>query len=134
MDRGRTCQWPRWSVVRELVEVPLHEAVQYDDPENMPVISLNRQPGALAKHNSRGEYGIDPEEIMTAYMERPQLDDVERVGWAEVMWQICKACPFVDPHTLGMIFRVPMDWYQNMNVSPLSWTTREAALRGWSPG
>ncbi len=118
LDRGASPQWPEWTTVNDVVEVPLDYALLHDD---MPILDFD----PFREHESVGE---EP----TASILRPVLDDVQKVGWAEVFHRLLKSGVHSDINVgwLARTFGVPMDWYAKMGMSPLSYSYQYAKDRG----
>lgn len=115
MDRGLTPQWPEWSTVAGLSEVGIDYAMTHED---FPVLSL------VDKDNMENGKG-------TALIERPCIDDVKRIGWAEVFWHVINhRVPGIDAHWFAKTFRVDMAWMAETAGSPLSHTFRIALDKG----
>ncbi len=122
-DRGTSPQWPRWSMIQDLMEVDIDYALRHDD---LPVLDIG--PGC--------QYGDVPycDEGDTALVMRPTMDDVEKIGWANMFWHLLKAnIPGITTEWLASTFRVSMDWYGGMRLSPLASTWVEGVKNGWVP-
>ena len=116
MDRGMAYQWPEWTITEDLVQVPLDYALLHDD---MPVLDL-----------LPGETPELLEGSMAAIL-KPQLDDVKTVGWAEVMYHLCRG-GYVTPGWCARTFNVPMDWYGTLRTSPLLHSLERASEKGFA--
>lgn len=115
MDRGMTPQWPEWWTKEELVPVSLDYALRHED---FPVLDI--KPG--------GDMSL--QESDTAYILRPRVDRVRRIGWAEVFWRVLNLhLPHVRPWHLAAAFRVPMAWCGTLVQSPLSQSFQDARAR-----
>lgn len=102
VDRGWLPQWPIWEYEEDLVEVPLQEAMLHDD---FPTLTLTDGEEKIGEHTH-------------ALVMRPQIVDIENMGWAEVVWKVCKArIPGLDP-TFFRSF-LPMDWYGEIGAPPV---------------
>jgi len=115
MDRGFSPQWPVWSMIEEPVEVGLDYAIRHED---FPTVML--WPGE--------EPEVKPDGSQIATVLRPRPDCVQMVGWAEVFWRVLKKLnlPGLTKGWIQQQFRVPMDWYDQIRLSPIEWSRRKA--------
>lgn len=94
-----------------MCEVPLGYALDHDD---FPVLDI--LPGQTPEDNME----MLADTSAAAMVLRPQLDDIDYVGWAEVFWKLLRAgVPDIDTYWLSTTFHVPMDWYATSNKSPV---------------
>ena len=124
-DRGEMPQWPEWTLAEGLASVPLDEALKH---EEMPILDIDplEETGLLSDASRLYEH-------QKALVWRSQVDDIKRIGWAELFYRLLKAnLPNLTPEWFAVTFRVPMDWYMQIQVSPLSWSFNRAKEKGWA--
>ena len=116
MDRGQAPQWPEWVTEEGLVSVPLDYALAHED---LPVLSLKNGKPDMCESDE-------------AWIMRPTLKEVKKIGWAEVFWRLCKSDAPVSPKILSALFHVDMDWYGSLATSPLDASWNEARRKGFA--
>ena len=116
MDRGRMPMWPIWSTTQGDVQVPIDYALAHDD---FPVV----------ESYDGSTYWDDS---YMASVQRPVLDDVTRIGWAEVFYQLIKR-GYVTKQWIEAMFGVPMDWIDSVPCSPLQHSFNLGSEKSWLP-
>ena len=117
MDRGWSPQWPTFTVEEGLERVPMDYAVAHED---FPIFDVPKE----------FEDGV-PFETNHALIWRSQVDDVDKIGWAEVFYRLLgKRVPNISVRWLRHEFKVPMDWYAVQPGSPIGNAYAEAAEKG----